>query len=185
MMRAHGDQVRKGKNTPYFAHPLAVSALVVECGGDHDQAIAALLHDVVEDCGISPGELHGLFGHRVAGIVEACTDGVPGADGVRPPWRARKEAYLLALPRKRSDAFLVIACDKVHNAESIVHDLAFPPIGMTVFDRFAGGIDGTLWYYDNLFKALEGIPLPPALRHRLGCAVEDMAAGIEALRVPA
>lgn len=166
---AHRDQVRKGSDTPYIAHPMAVSALVIAHGGDLEQAIAALLHDTVEDCGVSFAEIAQNFGERPAGIVQACTDGVPDDMGGKPPWRPRKEAYLAALPGKRSDAMLVILCDKVHNAESIAMDLTTGDPD-EVFGRFTGGAGGTAWYYMQLAEVFSDVPnafAPQALVERL------------------
>ena len=82
---AHAGQVRKGTDIPYITHPIAVSSLVIEHGGDENQAIAALLHDAIEDCGKTVDEIAGLFGGRVAGIIEHCTDGVPDETGHKRP----------------------------------------------------------------------------------------------------
>src|SRR3984893_16755016 len=131
---AHAGQVRKGTDIPYISHPIAVSSLVIEHGGDEDQAIAGLLHDVIEDCGKTVDEIAGLFGSRVAGIVEHCTDGIPDETGRKPPWRERKEAYLSRLGDGNYDTLLVSACDKLHNARAIEDDTV--SIGPAVFDRF-------------------------------------------------
>lgn len=91
---AHAEQVRKGTNIPYVSHPIAVSALVVEHGGNEIQAIAALLHEVLEDCGAHHASvIFKRFGGEVLNIVEGLTDGLPDACGVKPPWRERKERY--------------------------------------------------------------------------------------------
>ena len=145
--RLHARQTRKGKKTPYIAHLMAVAALVLEAGGNEDQAIAALLHDAVEDQG---GQktltlIRDKFGDQVAEIVLACTD----ADRIpKPPWRARKEAYLAHLPGASPQARLVSIADKVHNARSILRDLRLE--GEKTWRRFNGGKEGTLWYYRSL-----------------------------------
>ena len=91
--RLHARQKRKGTERPYLAHLLGVASIVLEHGGDEDAAIAALLHDAVEDQGGRPrlGEIRRKFGARVARIVDGCTDAytVP-----KPPWRERKLKYL-------------------------------------------------------------------------------------------
>ncbi|WP_426960300.1 HD domain-containing protein [Muricoccus radiodurans] len=167
---AHAGQVRKGTTIPYAAHLLAVCALVLEHGGDSEQAAAALLHDVVEDCGAGHRQaIAERFGPRVAMIVEACTD----ADVLpKPPWRARKEAYLAHLAEAPSDALLVSLADKVHNARAIVGDLRAE--GMSVFDRFRGGVDGTVWYYTALAEAFSRL-LPGRLSETLASEVRLMA----------
>jgi GTP pyrophosphokinase len=143
----HRDQVRKDTAIPYLAHLLAVTALVLEHGGDEDQAIAALLHDAVEDQGGLPtlARIRDAFGARVAGLVAALTDATTMP---KPPWRARKEAYLAHLHDVSPDVLLISACDKLHNARSIVEDHAH--LGSELWQRFRGGRDGTLWYYESL-----------------------------------
>lgn len=145
---AHQAQLRKGTTAPYLSHLLGVASLVLEQGGDEDQAIAGLLHDVLEDA--DPEHASAIregFGERVLAIVEARTDGTPDAAGKKAPWRERKEAYLGHLETTDDDALLVSACDKLHNARAIAMDLAS---GADVFARFTGGIEGTAWYYRSL-----------------------------------
>lgn len=147
--QAHATQLRKATEIPYLSHLMAVSALVMEHEGDDDQAIAALLHDVIEDCGAHhETAIQDQFGARVARIVRGCTD----ADTTpKPPWRARKEAYLAHLPGAGADILLVSACDKLHNARAILSDLR--AIGAEVWDRFNAGMEGSLWYYRALVTA--------------------------------
>ena len=145
--RKHAGQHRKGTTVPYVAHLLGVAGLVLEAGGDEDLAIAALLHDVVEDCGGAPmlRQIRRRFGERVAHIVDGCTD----TDlNLKPPWRQRKEDYLKRLRTADADVRLVSAADKLHNARSIVAD--YREIGEAVWERFRGKRDGTLWYYRAL-----------------------------------
>jgi GTP pyrophosphokinase len=168
----HGAQLRKGTTIPYIAHLLAVAALVIEAGGSEDAAMAALLHDAVEDQGgrAMLDRIHARFGAEVAEIVEACTD----ADvAPKPPWRERKEAYVAAIPHKSKDALLVSLADKVHNAGAILND--YREIGEPLWSRFNGGRAGTLWYYRALADALRG-RTPTALWQRL----EDAVVALEA-----
>lgn len=147
---AHGAQCRKGTNIPYISHLMSVSALVMEYGGDEDQAIAGLLHDIVEDCGpLHEAVIRETFGNRVADIVVACSDGVRDASGNKPPWRARKERYLSHLETADDDTLLVSACDKLHNARAIATDLAR---GHDVFARFTASREETLWYYEAFLR---------------------------------
>lgn len=160
----HAQQVRKGTDIPYLAHLLAVTAVVLEHGGGEDQAIAALLHDAVEDQGPHfPGGSDGLkaeiahrFGTNVRTIVEACTDAevLP-----KPPWRARKEAYVAHVRAATADAVLVSAADKLHNARAILRDLR--QHGGALWSRFSGGKEGTLWYYRALVAAFRANPATP------------------------
>jgi GTP pyrophosphokinase len=169
---AHAGQVRKGTTIPYIVHPLAVSALVVEFGGDEDQAIAGLLHDVVEDCGVSLIDLSEGFGPRVAAIVAGCTDGVPDARGVKAPWKARKQRYLAHLEEEPQDTLLVSACDKLHNARDIVSDIRL--VGMEVFDRFSANWDQVVWYYRSLAGVFERRLEQPALVTTLAYEIANM-----------
>jgi (p)ppGpp synthase/HD superfamily hydrolase len=147
--RKHAGQGRKGTAVPYISHLMSVAGLVLEAGGDEDLAIAALLHDVVEDCGGAPmlQEIRGLFGERVAHVVDGCTD--TDLDP-KPPWRQRKEDYLNHLQTADADIRLVSAADKLHNARSILAD--YREVGAAVWERFQGKRDGTLWYYRALLK---------------------------------
>lgn len=170
--RAHRAQTRKGSAIPYVAHLLAVASLVLEHGGDEDEAIAALLHDVVEDQGgpAAAAEVRARFGDRVAQIVLECTD----ADVVpKPPWRARKEAFLASIATTSDEAVLVTAADKLHNAISVLED--HRAIGDGLWTRFAGGREGTLWYYRAVADALARRK-PGALTDRLERTVSDLEA---------
>ena len=145
--RLHTNQVRKGARIPYVAHPLAVTALVLEDGGDEYQAIAALLHDAVEDQGgiETLDEIRKHFGERVAHIVEGCSDSF---ESPKPPWKERKVNYLRHLREADIDVMRVSLADKLHNARSILRDLQ--QHGDVIWERFKGGKDGTLWYYRSL-----------------------------------
>ena len=169
---AHDGQTRKGTEVPYLAHLLAVASLVLEHGGTEDQAIAGLLHDVVEDCGDEYEEIvRREFGDAVATIVMACTDGTAegkreAADGDRvADWRKRKLRYLEHLREEASpDALLVSACDKLHNAMSILTDLEDPAVGAAVFARFKPGRDATLAYYESVVRVFTERGVPVARR---------------------
>lgn len=143
----HAGQTRKASTIPYIGHLIGVASLVLEAGGDEDLAIAALLHDVVEDCGGAPmlKEVRRRFGTRVAKIVDGCTDAyvVP-----KPAWRERKESYIRRLKKESADTRLVSAADKLNNIRSIISD--YRAIGESVWSRFSGGREGTLWYYRTL-----------------------------------
>jgi (p)ppGpp synthase/HD superfamily hydrolase len=149
--RLHATQFRKGTTRPYVAHLLGVTSTVLTHGGDEDEAIAALLHDAVEDQGGKPRlrEIRRKFGERVARIVEGCTD----ADTEpKPPWLERKKQYLQHLRDADFSTRLVSAADKLYNAREILSDLRTHPD--SVWSRFKGGKEGTLWYYDEVAKIL-------------------------------
>lgn len=149
----HRRQLRKATDVPYVAHLLAVAAMVLETGGSEDEAIAALLHDVVEDGGgpAAQAEIETLFGPEVGRIVAANTD----TDAQpKPPWRARKEAYIASVAHKRPDEIHVSAADKLHNARALLTD--YRTHGEQLWGRFAAR-DGAevRWYYRALLEAFE------------------------------
>jgi (p)ppGpp synthase/HD superfamily hydrolase len=178
---AHAGQVRKGTTIPYISHPIAVASLVLTYGGDEDQAIAGLLHDVLEDCGAHHEQaIRDQFGSRVTTMVLDMTDGTAESkaaadtpEAKRDDWRRRKVAYLEHMASVGDDTLLVSACDKLHNARAIVGDLADQETGPAVFERFKAGRDGTLWYYGELANvfASKGSPVAAAL----ASAVREMA----------
>lgn len=149
----HRNQYRKGCGVPYISHLLAVSSLVLEHGGTETQAIAGLLHDAVEDQGGEPTlfAIIAKFGPEVGAIVAGCTD---STEEPKPPWKQRKQAYIAHLKDAPADVLLVSCCDKLHNARSILTD--YQDIGEAVWSRFAGGKEGTLWYYNALVTAFKG-----------------------------
>lgn len=173
--RLHAEQRRKASEVPYLAHLLGVAAIVLEYGGGEDEAIAALLHDAIEDQGgpAVAAEIRRRFGDNVAAIVEACTD----ADVVpKPPWRGRKEAHLAKIARASPAVQLVAAADKLHNVRSLIQD--HRSLGEQLWQRFSGGKEGTLWYYRAMVGTLSAAPL--ALLEELERAVtelERLAAG--------
>ena len=154
--RIHAGQPRKGIPVPYIVHPLAVCSLVLEDGGDWERAIGALLHDAAEDQGgrARLDDVRRRFGDRVADIVEGCSDWIAeGPDDEKPPWRERKEAFLVRLAGATEDVARVTLADKVHNALSIVLD--YRRVGEALWERFNRDAD-ELWYYRELVKAFRG-----------------------------
>jgi (p)ppGpp synthase/HD superfamily hydrolase len=166
----HRAQSRKGTQIPYVSHLLSVAALALEHGADEDEAIAAVLHDAVADQGGAPTAklIEERFGPRVAEIVVACsdTDVVP-----KPPWRARKEAYIAHVSHASPSVRLVSACDKLHNARCILAD--YRELGESLWERFSGGREGTLWYYRELRRAFEEHG-HSRLTQELGRVVEEL-----------
>jgi (p)ppGpp synthase/HD superfamily hydrolase len=145
----HANQVRKGGDIPYVSHLLSVAALVLEDGGDEDEAIAGLLHDAVEDRGSVEIREAILvkFGERVVSIVDSCTESctIP-----KPPWRDRKLGYIEQMRRASPSVLRVSMADKLHNARSILADIE--RVGESVWDKFKGGKAGTLWFYRSLLE---------------------------------
>lgn len=143
-------RIRKGSRTPYLAHLFQVMVYVAEHGGDEDQMIAAILHDYLEDIETSTEqELEGRFGPRVTRMVMALSDCTTYP---KPPWQARKEAYIEALGREGPEVRLISAADKLHNARSVLRDLL--EVGDRVWDQFAASRTQTLWYYREITKRL-------------------------------
>lgn len=150
-VRLHSTQVRKGTRLPYLSHLLGVCGLVLGAGGGEDQAIAALLHDAVEDQGGLPTleRIRASFGDAVAQIVSDCSDSeqVP-----KPPWRARKQAYLDHLHDASSAALMVVAADKLDNLRAILRD--YRQLGDSLWARFDPAAD-QVWYYGSVLEILE------------------------------
>lgn len=156
----HRHQPRKGTGVPYVSHLLSVAALVLEHGGTEDQAIAALLHDAVEDQGgkATAVAIRARFGDHVADIVDGCTDTDVSP---KPPWRERKEAYLARVRREPAHVRLVSAADKLHNARTMVTDLRIH--GPALWERFNAGRDETLWYLGALVEAFREAGTAPVV----------------------
>lgn len=146
----HARQIRKRTERPYIGHLLGVASIVIEYGGDEEMAIAALLHDAVEDQGGLPRlrEIRKKFGKRVAHIVDGCTDAYTEP---KAPWLDRKHDYITRVTGENHEVRLVSAADKLSNARETLHELRLH--GDSVFERFAGRKTGTLWYYRELISA--------------------------------
>ena len=156
--RLHARQIRKRTERPYIGHLLGVTSIVIEYGGDEEMAIAALLHDAVEDQGGLPRlrEIRRKFGKRVAHIVDGCTDAYLEP---KPPWLERKRAYIERVAKESPDVRLVSAADKLSNARETLHELRVHGDG--VFERFAGKKEGTQWYYRALIKVFRATGTNP------------------------
>jgi (p)ppGpp synthase/HD superfamily hydrolase len=170
----HRTQRRKGKPVPYISHLLAVSAMVWEDGGTEDQAIAALLHDAIEDAGQSHASIAERFGTEVADIVRDCTDttGTP-VGGEKEPWLLRKTRYIASLEHKPNDSLLVTAADKAHNASDMVLDARHDP---AMWSKFNAGLEGSAWYLLRMHQQLKRhLPKSRSVK-RLGEAVSEILA---------
>jgi (p)ppGpp synthase/HD superfamily hydrolase len=187
----HGDQAKKadqaeddkGDDVPYVSHLLGVASLVLEDGGNERQAIAAVLHDVIEDCGTTPKQVRARFGKKVARIVVGCTEADAlvhhgrrarsGPKSRAPTWRRRKERYLAHLrdPATSRSVLRVAAADKLHNARSIVADLR--RVGPDTWARLNAGAVDQLWYFRSLAVVLSARH-PGYLSDELRAAVHEM-----------
>ncbi len=157
----HGDQVRKVSGTPYVGHLLRVAGIVLEHGANEDEAIAALLHDAVEDQGGADArrQIRDRFGNTAALIVDGLsdTDQTP-----KPPWRARKEAYIASLETASKSVRLVSAADKLDNARSLLE--SHREHGEALWGNFKGGHDGTLWYHRSVVEVLKTFGTTPLVQ---------------------
>ncbi len=171
----HASQTRKGTRVAYLTHLLGTCAIALDHGAGETEAIAALLHDAIED--VRPTkrarQTVAWFGPDVLHIVEACTDGVPGPAGEKGDWLDRKRAYVDHIAGACAPVLLVSASDKLHNARSILADQR--AVGDEVFTRFSKGKDGTLWYYRALVDAYRANPdHVPELIDELDRTVEEI-----------
>ncbi len=171
----HGD-VRKCTRIPYLSHLLAVASLAIEDAASDPQlddrfediAMAAVLHDVVEDTPVSVSEVADRFGPEVARIVQACSD---AESTPKPPWRERKEAYIEHLEEADQAVLCVALADKRHNARCIVNDAA--ELGPEFWKRFNAGPDQQIWYYNAVAEVLT--------RRRPGPAADELRRTVDRL----
>jgi (p)ppGpp synthase/HD superfamily hydrolase len=168
----HRDQRRKGKQVPYISHLISVSALVWEDGGTEDQAIAALLHDAIEDAGQSHASIAERFGEAVADIVRDCTDTSDNTPpGEKEPWLLRKTRTIASLEHKPEASLVVTAADKAHNAGDMVLDARRDP---AMWSKFNAGLEGSAWYLLRIHQQLKR-QLPQSRSvERLGEAVSEI-----------
>jgi GTP pyrophosphokinase len=174
----HAHQLRKGTSIPYLSHLMSVAALVLEHGGDEDAAISGLLHDAIEDSGDgarTQARIRAEFGARVADTVAGCSDAVAVPGEAKPPWRERKERYIRHVAGEADPRVLLVsACDKLHNARSIVADLR--AVGAALWQRFSQRDPAEhLWYYQSLAGCYAG-RVPEGLAAELNRVVADMQA---------
>jgi len=176
----HGAQVRKGTDIAYMSHLLGVSSLVIEAGGDEDLAIAALLHDAVEDAGGLPrlADVRARFGNRVTDIVLACSDSTDEEWKRSVTYKKRKQKYLKHLAKAPADVVLVSTADKLHNARAIVTDLQRS--GADVLSKFNGKPEEVLWYHEKCLNIAEKRATSDTLTLPLTAAVKVIRSYIDA-----
>jgi (p)ppGpp synthase/HD superfamily hydrolase len=173
----HHNQVRKGGDIPYVGHLLTVAGLVINDGGSEAQAVAALLHDAVEDAG-GPDtltEIRANFGEDVARIVEECSD---TDETPKPPWRERKQKYINHLARVGDDTILVSVADKLDNTRSMLRD--YHEHGAKLWERFTvKDPHDHLWYYGELLNAYRSRGCDSWMVDELGRVVEELKRLVE------
>jgi (p)ppGpp synthase/HD superfamily hydrolase len=170
--RLHAGQRRKATDIPYLSHLLGTCSIAMDYGAGEDEAIAALLHDAIEDVQPTAGARAAVaaFGPEVLRIVEGCTD---SDTHPKPPWQERKAAYIEHVADLDAPILLVSAADKLHNSRSIVSDLRRS--GAETWNRFKGGREGSLWYYRALVDAFRANPAhPPELVDEMDRTVTEM-----------
>jgi (p)ppGpp synthase/HD superfamily hydrolase len=170
----HGRQARKGTDIPYLSHLLHVAALTLEQHGSVNQAIAGLLHDVVEDCeGVTFEEIERRCGGEVTSLVRSCTDTLSGGSPRNEKnWKERKLKYLDHIAEASRAAVLVSACDKCHNLGSLVADVRRHGVGYLA--RFNAKPELQVWFYRKFFDAVKN-RVPKALAVELGSLVDQFA----------
>lgn len=179
--RWHGHQTRKGRTTSYMSHLSQVQGLVIDAGGGPSEAVAALLHDSLEDAP-SPSErlareqtIEARFGQPVLRIVLDLTDTRPDeAADSKGPWRERKERYLDQLRGAGRPSLLVAACDKRQNLGDLVTDLRHE--GLATLDRFNAGASEQVWYFGSLAAICR-----PAIPERLAGELDQLVRALEEL----
>jgi (p)ppGpp synthase/HD superfamily hydrolase len=182
-LEAHGDQTRKGSEIPYVSHLLSVAGLVLEAGGDLAQAVAALLHDTIEDGeGVDESRLRDEFGAEVAAIVAACSDVLPGdTPGRKSEWGERKRRYLAQLAAAGPRVRLVAACDKLHNLRTLIADLRSH--GPAKLEQFRASPARTRWYYESAHALLRDA-LPDALGFEFDALIADLRSFVPRAEAP-
>ncbi len=169
--RAHRNQQRKGTDVPYVTHPVHVSVLLIRHGFDEEIAIAALLHDVVEDCGVPIQRIEAEFGVGVARLVDAVTER-KGDGGAGLRWEARKAASLARLRGAGADVAALKAADALHNVRALATDIGNH--GPAVWERFKRGVEPSLWYYREVLGVARAALGEHALLDELAAAIEDL-----------
>ena len=162
-LHVHGGHTRKGTDIPYFSHLMAVSATVIENGGTQNEAIAALLHDAVEDQGGKPRlqDIRDRFGAEVADIVEACSDSLDSTAGEpKKNWLLRKQVYIRSLHKKDASILRVTVADKLHNARAIYRDVRAD--GTSLWKRFNKPAEQTIAYYSAISRVVRDLHSTPA-----------------------
>jgi (p)ppGpp synthase/HD superfamily hydrolase len=174
----HADQCRKGTQIAYISHLLGVTSLVLEDGGTEEDAIAAVLHDAVEDCAVPQAEIRARFGEGIAAVVLACSDGVDGPRDATD-WKQRKQRYLQHLEHDElpEGTLRIAAADKLHNARSILSDLR--QHGSEVWTRFNASGKDQAWYYGELKRVLEARHPDSVVTRELGRVIDDLTTEIE------
>lgn len=144
-LRSHGNQFRKDGN-PYIVHPFAVAMELAKNGADDLLISAGLLHDTIEDGGVTPEELRMTFGDEVLRLVLFDTE------DKSLPWEQRKCATLTALEHCDRKCAMLVCADKLANIKDVQTELA--KFGDSVWDWFKYGKEKQEWLYRRYVTAL-------------------------------
>jgi len=168
--QVHRNQDRKKTGIPYISHLLGVASIVLDYGGDEEMAIAALLHDAVEDHGGRPmlKAIEQMFGARVAKIVDGCTDSYVEDPKKKESWERRKFRYLRRIRHEDAETRFVSAADKLYNVRAVLRDLRYD--GEVAFARFSAPKAKIIWYYRSLVREYRG----GGVTHRLKPLIDDL-----------
>jgi (p)ppGpp synthase/HD superfamily hydrolase len=168
--QVHREQDRKKSGIPYLSHLLGVASIVLDYGGDEEMAIAALLHDAVEDHGgrLMLKVIEQIFGPRAAKIVDGCTDSYAEDPKKKEGWERRKTRYLARIRHEDAETRFVSAADKLYNARAVLRDLRND--GDIAFARFTAPKVKTLWYYRSLVREYRA----GGVTHRLKPLIDDL-----------
>ncbi len=168
--KAHRNQLRKGSDVPYITHVVHVATILMHYGFEEEVVLAGLLHDVVEDCEVTPEEIAQAFGDEVARIVEAMTK--PAGMS----WEGARAAIVAQLETGGPSVAAVKAADALHNIQSILHDMQ--AVGPAVWDRFNRGAEPTLQYYRSVLAGVRSWLARHPLTDELDRAVREIEAAI-------
>ncbi len=148
--KKHSQQFRKGNRALYISHPMAVASFVMECGGSEEQAAAALLHDVIEDCDVKESELANRFSPAIATLVSEVSEKLKGN---KYTWDERKQDYIQQVSQASNQAKLIALCDKYHNLSSFIRDIK--ALGPGAWVIFSQPPDKIFWYYKEMFQVFK------------------------------
>jgi len=180
---AHQAQTRKGSDLPYLTHLASVALILTRAGFDDDEALsAALLHDAVEDAGITGEAIAAAFSPRVAELVAAVSEVKRDATGAVRPWRARKEDYVRHLRAASVEAKAISLADKLHNLGTLAYDLATDP---AAWGRFNAAPDEQFWYYGAVLEAAGDDPRVARLASECRTALDTVKALAPGVGAPA
>jgi (p)ppGpp synthase/HD superfamily hydrolase len=174
-IKLHGHDTRKKCKVPYLAHVLNVCALVIQDGGDEDEAVAALLHDALEDKPeeINEEDINASFGRKVADIVRLCSDTERDfKGGEKGPWRERKERYLNEVKQHDPALLRVTVADKIDNARAIIFD--HKHVGDAIWTHFKAGKEDQIWYYSEAMRVYREVGFSGPLLEELDALVEEL-----------